>query len=122
MRRSEGKIEKYLLREAFAGTNLLPDEVLYRKKEALSDGVSSLTDSWYIIIQKHIDTLITDDEFEMLKNNYIHCQPISKESLYYRQIFEKYFGKCCSNIIKHYWLPKWCGEVNDPSARELKIY
>ena len=122
LRRSEGKIEKYLLREAFAGTNLLPDEVLYRKKEALSDGVSSLTDSWYIIIQKHIDTLITDDEFEMLKNNYIHCQPISKESLYYRQIFEKYFGKCCSNIIKHYWLPKWCGEVNDPSARELKIY
>ncbi len=37
----ERGLEKWWLREAFAGTGLLPDEVLYRKKEAFSDGISS---------------------------------------------------------------------------------
>jgi asparagine synthase (glutamine-hydrolysing) len=36
----ERGLEKWWLREAFAGTGLLPDEVLYRKKEAFSDGIS----------------------------------------------------------------------------------
>jgi len=34
-------IEKWWLRKAFDGLNLLPDEVLWRKKEAFSDGVSN---------------------------------------------------------------------------------
>ena len=37
----ERGLEKWWLREAFAGTGLLPEEVLYRKKEAFSDGISS---------------------------------------------------------------------------------
>jgi asparagine synthase (glutamine-hydrolysing) len=37
----ERGLEKWWLREAFANTGLLPDEVLYRKKEAFSDGISS---------------------------------------------------------------------------------
>ena len=36
----ERGLEKWWLREAFAGTGLLPEEVLYRKKEAFSDGIS----------------------------------------------------------------------------------
>ena len=36
----ERGLEKWWLREAFANTGLLPDEVLYRKKEAFSDGIS----------------------------------------------------------------------------------
>jgi asparagine synthase (glutamine-hydrolysing) len=36
----ERGLEKWWLREAFAGTGRLPDEVLYRKKEAFSDGIS----------------------------------------------------------------------------------
>lgn len=43
-------MEKSLLRDAFAEDDLLPEEVLYRKKEAFSDGVSSNEKSWYVIL------------------------------------------------------------------------
>jgi asparagine synthase (glutamine-hydrolysing) len=33
--------EKWLLRKAFESTKLIPEQVLWRKKEAFSDGVSS---------------------------------------------------------------------------------
>lgn len=43
-------MEKYLLRKAFDGLDLLPKEVLWRTKEAFSDGVSGVKRSWYEII------------------------------------------------------------------------
>ena len=46
--------EKYLLRMAFSNTGLLPDEVLWRTKEAFSDGVSSEKKSWFEVIQDHM--------------------------------------------------------------------
>ena len=42
---TEERMEKYLLRKAFENDNLLPTEVLWRKKEAFSElptGVSSV--------------------------------------------------------------------------------
>ena len=39
--------EKWILRMAFDTTGLLPREVLWRRKEAFSDGVSSETKSWF---------------------------------------------------------------------------
>jgi hypothetical protein len=27
-----------------------------------------------------------------------------------------------AHIIPHFWLPKWCGNIDDPSARELDCY
>jgi asparagine synthase (glutamine-hydrolysing) len=53
--------EKYLLRlsvEKYAPV-LLPKEILWRKKEAFSDGVSGLEKSWYEIIQENIFTSFT---------------------------------------------------------------
>ena len=38
--------------------NLLPKNVLWRTKEAFSDGCSSKNDSWYSIIQKYIKNVI----------------------------------------------------------------
>lgn len=115
------KIEKELLRKAFNDGTYLPDEVLWRNKEAFSDGCSSSDDSWYKIIQNHIDTIITDEEFESEKIKYTHNQPELKESLYYRQIFDKYYPGHY-NVIDNFWLPKWCGDQKDPSARELSMY
>ena len=46
-------IEKHLLRSAFSG--LIPDEILWRPKEAFSDGVSSKAKSWYEVLQGYID-------------------------------------------------------------------
>ena len=110
-----GKCEKYLLRHAFENLNLLPNEVLFRTKEAFSDGVSTATKSWFEIIQEHVETL----EFpvdESLKHN----KPQTKEQQYYRYIFENKY-KDCSKVIDYFWMPKFV-EATDSSARTLKIY
>jgi len=112
-------MEKNVIREAFDDMNILPKEVLWRKKEAFSDGVSSTEKSWFQIIQENLDKKISNEEFNTKKNLYKHNPPISKEALYYREIFEKYYPNK-SNIIPHFWMPnkKWCN-VNDPSARVI---
>ena len=50
------QIEKFLIRDAIEinDSDLLPKEILWRQKEAFSDGVSSLQKSWYEIIQDYI--------------------------------------------------------------------
>ena len=115
-RKSCDKIEKCMLRKAFENDNLLPDEVLWRFKEAFSDGVTAETRSWNQIIQEFVDTQITDQYFQENKNKYTHNTPILKESFYYREIFEKYY-KGFSNVIPYFWMPLWCKKTNDPSAR-----
>lgn len=115
------KMEKYLLRLSFDNDNLLPKEVLWRRKEAFSDGCSSNERSWHKIIQEFVDKQISDEEYEKEKNKYDINKPELKESYYYRKIFEKHFNNR-GNLIPHFWLPKWCGNEKDPSARELNNY
>ena len=116
--------EKWLLREAFANTNLLPKCIIYRRKEAFSDGVTTDQDpdkSLHKIIKSHVDTLITDIEFKKQSRKYKHNRPRTKEAYYYRKIFEtRYPGH--SKLIPYPWMPKWSSKMNDPSARELKSY
>ena len=110
-------IEKRLLRKAFEKENIIPEEVLWRPKEAFSDGCSSEKRSWHKIIQEYADTIITDIEFNENKDKFSKNPPISKESYWYRKIFESHYpGK--GDIIPHYWLPNWSDQT-DPSAREL---
>jgi asparagine synthase (glutamine-hydrolysing) len=97
------KIGKYMLREAFRGTNLLPDSVLDRKKEAFSDGVSSKNNSWHTIIQDYL-----------IKLGYI------SEEIAYKSYFTKFYGGH-ENVIPYKWMPKYC-DTTDPSARNLEIY
>jgi len=111
--------EKYLLRKAFEHDNLLPYDVLWRPKEAFSDGVSKQDNSWHSIINNHINTIVTDDDFQKSILNISYNIPSLKETFYYRRIFEKIYGKQFTNIIPYYWLPKWCGDLKDPSAREI---
>jgi asparagine synthase (glutamine-hydrolysing) len=58
------RMEKYLLRKAFADDQIIPDEVLRRRKEAFSDGVSQQTKSWFELIQERIDMIISDQEYD----------------------------------------------------------
>lgn len=110
-----GKCEKYLLRHAFEDLNLLPKEVLFRTKEAFSDGVSTATKSWFEIIQEHVETL----DFPV-DTTISHNYPETKEQQYYRYLFEtKYYG--CAKVIDYFWMPKFV-EATDSSARTLKIY
>ena len=115
------KIEKELLRKAFENDNFLPQEVLWRKKEAFSDGCSSNERSWHNIIKEHVNTIISDEEFLYESIKYTHNTPLMKESLYYRKIFNNFFPDK-DNIIPRFWLPKWSDNTIDPSARELDNY
>jgi asparagine synthase (glutamine-hydrolysing) len=103
-------IEKWWLRKAFEG--YLPDEVLWRKKDAFSDAISSSKKRWYEIIQ---DSIFTPP--------YTNADTAEKE--YYIKIFNKYFSEDNSNIIPHYWQPKWISKNNEfinPSATILDVY
>ena len=119
------RMEKYLIRHAFETLDptLLPIEVLWRKKEAFSDGVSSKEKSWYLILKDYYNNLITDIEFETNSKTLTHIIPTSKESYYYRKMFNELYGEN-HQVIPRYWLPKWngCPLNNDPSARTLGIY
>ena len=115
-------IEKCLLRASFSEEKLLPYECLWRKKEAFSDGVSGEKRSWFEIIQEYAQNLYSDEDFENKKTKYTHMTPVNKESLYFREIYEKFYGKNLDNIVPHFWLPKWSGGVTEPSARVLKSY
>lgn len=127
---NSNNIEKYWLRKAFDGFDLLPNEILWRKKEAFSDGVSSTEKSWYTILQEHVENNYTDDldTFQYLINFNMNPEPQTKEAKYYRKIFLSKFGINRDNIIPNYWLPKWDKdgkEINsyvDPSARTLEVY
>lgn len=111
---------KYLLRHAFEG-DYLPESILYREKAAFSDAVGhSMVD----YLKEYAEVFYTDDEFEEKRAKYSHAKPFTKESLLYREIFEKYYpgqGK----MIVDFWMPnrEWEGcDVDDPSARVLANY
>jgi len=108
-------IEKMLLREAFSDMDLLPEEVLWRQKEGMSDGVSSQKRGWFQIIQEHVSHLGLDIE------TYDHNQPLNLETHWYRQLYDEYFPDM-AHLIPYYWLPKWSGNITDPSARVLNVY
>ena len=63
----EKKIEKYILRKAFDGW--LPDEILWRKKEQFSDGVSSDKENVINVLKQHAENEISDKEFAERNNS-----------------------------------------------------
>lgn len=111
---------KYLLRHAFEG-DYLPHDILYREKAAFSDAVGhSMVDD----LKEYAENCYTDEEFAEKKEEYSHAKPFTKESLLYREIFEKYYeGQ--SEMVTDFWMPnkEWEGcNVDDPSARVLSNY
>lgn len=102
------KCEKYLLRESIQEINpeLLPKEVLWRTKEAFSDGVSSTDKSWYQIIHEKLSN--PDNS---------HISGIELEKIYYHSLFQnEYPGR--EGILPYYWMPKYV-KTDDPSARTI---
>ncbi|SMF62402.1 asparagine synthase B [Pseudobacteriovorax antillogorgiicola] len=111
---------KYLLRKAFDDkTELLPHDILFREKAAFSDAVGhSVVDE----IKAYAERTISDHQFQ--GQSYSHGQPLSKEALLYRHIFESFFPNR-AELIPGYWMPnpEWTNcEVLDPSARVLPNY
>ena len=111
---------KYLLRHAFEG-DYLPNEILYREKAAFSDAVGhSMVD----YLKAYAEQKYTDSDWQQTAAKYSHATPFTKESLLYREIFEKYYpGQ--GRMIVDFWMPNksWKGcDVKDPSARVLSNY
>lgn len=112
---------KYLLRKAFEKDAILPEEILWREKAAFSDAVGhSMVDD----LKEYAESLYSDEEYETLRKKYSFATPFTKESLLYREIFEKYYPNQ-AKMVPEFWMPnkEWegCG-VDDPSARVLANY
>jgi len=121
------RMEKWWLREAFSNSGLLPDEVLWRKKEAFSDGVSG-EQSWFQIIQEWVEDKVSAEEMEKAEETYPYCTPTTKEAYFYRKVFCEEIGSHRQQVIPGYWQPKWSANGKevmgyiDPSARTLTVY
>lgn len=132
--------EKYLIRKAYANQNVLPEEVLWRTKEAFSDGVSKQTRSWFQIIQEHVSKIFNlpfdisiESENETNKTIlykdipiytsntfFTYNTPTTPEQLFYRSIFEHYYPSC-GKLLPYFWMPKFVN-ATDSSARTLDLY
>ena len=75
-------------------------------------------------LKAYAESLYTDAEYEKKRQKYAYARPFTKESLLYREIFERHYpGQ--AEMIKDYWMPnrEWEGcNVDDPSARVLSNY
>ena len=118
-----GNIEKYLLRYSFFykefgnEKQILPDEILWRKKEAFSDGVSSYGRSLYQILQEHIAMKLN---LEKSNHEILFTPSIETEKYYYKKLFNEFFPNC-EKIVPYFWMPKYT-DATDPSARTLTFY
>lgn len=112
---------KYLLRHAFEGDDYLPYDILFREKAAFSDAVGH---SMVYYLKEYAKSIYTDEQLEDAKRKYEFRAPFTKESLLYRDLFEKYYpGQ--AHMIADFWMPNknWEGcDVDDPSARVLSNY
>ena len=113
------QMEKHILRKAMQADNYLPNDVLWRKKEAFSDGVSATTDSWYVRCLQYAATRVPSmEEIKQITKDW-HNPPKTQEAYYYRQIFNGIYGNNRATVIPHMWMPKWSTNTTDPSARTL---
>lgn len=139
----QNKCEKYLIREAFmdSANPFLPEDVLFRPKEAFSDGVGNNDRTLFQIIPEYINSVLTEQkqlilnptdlrsqtmitEIDQTKRDktfayrkYSHNEPKTQEQLYYRNLFEEYYSYVSNeSILPRFWSPKYI-ESTDPSAR-----
>ena len=156
----EHKWEKWILRKSAEKYDLLPKSVLWRIKTAFSDGVSSNKKLWYKVVQEHIDTLVSDEEFKIVMESYeqyrqvqfkqmvadsmmkehdpavlshyikmlvpmvYHIPPKTRESYYYRKLYNSFFGNTyqTAKLLPKLWLPNWSNGSYEPSATALDVF
>jgi asparagine synthase (glutamine-hydrolysing) len=107
-RPSTTQCEKFILRRAFADSGLLPNDVLWRKKEAFSDGVSGPSKLWYQEIQERVPGLENQT-------------PAEAERAYYEMIYNQHYKAHGPVNVPYRWMPRWTN-ATDPSARTLAAY
>jgi asparagine synthase (glutamine-hydrolysing) len=145
----QGQCEKFLLRNAFCelnytnskGMQLLPNNILWRRKEAFSDGVSKYSRSLYEIIQEYCTKRFIEDDYAefnpsvhdeedtvasvcgmnetmFLLND--HLMPKTTEQYFYRKIYETHYPGM-GKLVPYFWMPRYVN-AKDASARTLDLY
>ena len=118
------QVEKEILRCAFDDDVTLPVKVLWRRKEAFSDGVSTPEKAWFQEIQARVADKLTiawDKQHPGIYQNHLVCS--TAEEYYYWVHFVSYYGAVAlKTTVPYRWMPKWCPETTDPSARTLPVY
>lgn len=118
LRSSEKFMEKLILRSAVKNTNILPDEVVMRRKESFSDGISTMENSWFEMAKAAAAT----EGWEARAAAYVVNPPPTAEALWYRELFhESYPEAAATAVAPAMWMPRWVA-ATDPSARTLPIY
>ena len=106
--------EKWLLRRAFDDGLTLPRDVLWRRKEAFSDGVSGTERPWYKAAQEMSKNILS------CWSSPTHLPPTTAEMAHYRTLFDAAYPGM-SNVVPYFWMPRWSDSV-DPSAKTLSNY
>ncbi len=110
VKRPKNGVEKRIIREQFVGD--IANDILWRRKDGFSDGVSAMGKPWYEYIKEFVEDKVTDeitDEFP------------SKEALYYRNIYRELYPNFHRPVEEH-WMPKWVNvDKSNPSGRIIKI-
>jgi asparagine synthase (glutamine-hydrolysing) len=122
-----GRIEKHILREAFA--DMLPEAIAWRQKEQFSDGVGY---GWIDAVKDHAAEHVSDEEMARAAGRFPHNTPASKEAYFFRSHFEQHFPLAsaaqtvpggptiaCSTPEAVLW-DKALQEMNDPSGRAMR--
>ena len=120
--RSDTAMEKSVLRKAFEG--FLPNEILWRRKEAFSDGISRAENSWFEMARAKGARLMATPgrpgEFIGL-GSYSVNPPPTAEAAWYRTLFHTSFPPAAASVIPAMWMPRFI-TAKDPSARTLSLY
>ena len=111
LRPSDSYMEKSCLRMAFEG--LLPEAILWRRKEAFSDGISRAENSWFHLAADKGRDIPIDPSWTV-------NTPLTPEAVWYRHLFHQAYPVCAS-VIPAMWMPRFVN-ATDPSARTLELY
>lgn len=121
LRPSDTIIEKFVLRSAMQETGLLPDEVLMRRKEAFSDGISRAEKSWFEMAKAAGEASVKGD-WAAKAATYAVNPPPTAEALWYRELFHhNYPAAAARTVAPAMWMPRFV-KATDPSARTLAMY
>lgn len=101
---TNNRLEKHLMRKAFNGLNVIPQEIIWKPKQDIVDGIA--TDLFLpSVLRKHAADKVTDEELANASQKFPHATPTSKEGYYYRKIFTEFYPNC-DNLVPYKWQTK----------------
>jgi asparagine synthase (glutamine-hydrolysing) len=115
-------MEKNILRLAFVSSAILPFAVLWRRKEAFSDGISRAEKSWFEMAREAGEAAFPGG-WKTAAAAYKVNPPPTAEALWYRELFHRHYPPAAAAAAAPaMWMPRFVKGATDPSARTLALY